>query len=144
MKRLAGIGLLALAVLFCGCTTAKSLTLLTDSGDLVKLTLDTTDGHDWAYRDNVLTIGFRDTKVMEGVLLSGDGYERFVERLKEEYEFTHETTPFSLDWMVRDGEVTLLFPIDPGRVGMIVSSRAEGQAVRTVLEKLSFSAKEKE
>ena len=81
---------------------------------------------------------------MEGVLLSGDGYERFVERLKEEYEFTHETTPFSLDWMVRDGEVTLLFPIDPGRVGMILSSRAEGQAVRTVLEKLSFSAKEKE
>lgn len=134
--------LAVLVIVLCGCTTSKSLYLETDRNDRIRITLDTTDGHDMRYVDNLLRISYEGRDELEGVIVSGEGYEDFLDRLREDYSFRKESEPFSYEWCEQDGETVFLCPISPQRAGMILSSASPYESIRPVVEKLSFSTYE--
>lgn len=98
MKWIKYLSMMVMSLTLCACTTSKSLSLVTSFDDKVTITLDTTDGHDMKYRDDLLSILFDKQVQMEGVLVSGEGVEEFLNSLRERYSFEQVKGPFVYEW----------------------------------------------
>lgn len=139
MKWIKYLSMMVMSLTLCACTTSKSLSLVTSFDDKVTITLDTTDGHDMKYRDDLLSILFDKQVQMEGVLVSGEGVEEFLNSLRERYSFEQAKGLFVYEWCEEQGETMILCPLQYGRLALVFSSSLEHGQLLPILERLSFS-----
>ena len=74
-----GIIALFLVVSLTGCKTEKSYTYDVNTGDKIKVTIDTTDGYDYNEKDDEYIISKKDEDICKWIFATMDNYNSYIE-----------------------------------------------------------------
>lgn len=132
--------------LLTACNTSKSYTFQTDSGEKIKVTLDTTDGYDLIQKDGTVTVQKDKEDILMGMLLKPEGYEEYVTAIHSSdginiIEAEPEDSPLFYLYQFEGEagmETTFLFNIEGAKTSALFVSLFSMDQAKAAYERLTF------
>lgn len=135
----------ALVLTLTGCTTTKSYTFDVETGDSIKVKLNTTDGYDIS--SDVPFAVFKDGEMLsQGTFITMAGYNQYIDIVNS------DTNSKVLDSGTRDGitytfysyndsEYNYIIKVDDSNTGILLGNPNSQVEAETIFNLLSFSVK---
>lgn len=141
---LALVGVLLLS--FTGCTTTKSFTYSVETGDSIKITLDTSDGYDLS-SDLPFTVSKDGETLMQGTFIQGEYYEQYVDLAKTDSSCTvlDESSDGNIEYVfysVNDSEYDYVVSIKNSNTALVLGSQKSQSEAEECFKLLTFSAED--
>lgn len=148
MKSLRSTILLVVTVLLLtGCTTTKSATYTVETGDSIKITLDTSDGYDMDM-DSPFTITKDKETISSGMFITLDEYEQFLDAVEQDADATiiSEKTENGIDYLYYqyngDGDYTeynYIIKINDSNTGVLLGNIVSQESAEECFKRLTFT-----
>jgi hypothetical protein len=146
MKHLKNILLLlAVTFLITGCTTSKAYTYTVETGDSIKVELDTSDDHDIDSKVP-FTITKGDKTVSQGRFLTIDGYNQYVDAAKSDANITiiDEGTKNGIDYLFysysdSETEYNYIIKIHDSKTGVSLENTISQESAKECFNHLTFT-----
>ncbi len=155
MKRIKKITILALVMIlvlscFSGCKnkrTSMSYTFKVETGDMIKVTLNTTDGYTMKQKEGTFYISKDDEEITQGVFATKDIYDEYHENVvnsEEDLKISQghidniEYTYYETESKAGGIEYDYLIWIDDANTGVILASLAGTEKAQAVFKELNF------
>lgn len=127
-----------------GCNTAKSYTFDVETGDKIKIELNTTDGYDLS-SSLPFTVSKDGSVLSQGTFITLDGYDDYVDRVN------NDTNSTILDsgsingvtytfYSYNDTEFNYIIKIDNSNTALLLGNPNSQNEAQTIFELLTFSA----
>lgn len=141
---LAVVGVMLMA--FTGCTTTKSFTYSVETGDSIKVTLDTSDGYDLS-SDLPFTVSKDGETLMQGTFIQGSYYEEFVNVAKTDSSavIIDEVSDDDIEYVfysVNDSEFDYVINIKNSKTALVLGSQKSQSEAEECYKLLTFSVED--
>ena len=131
---------LCLCVLLTACHTSFSYTFTISTGDKVKVSLDTTDGHKLTQKDGVFAVSDKDgIKMLEGVFVTEEQYDAYEEAINEKHTVLESEKGFT-NYQLENGEYGFLLWLYGSATGVIMAGGYDLDSARTAYDLLTITA----
>lgn len=147
MKKLISLlSILMAACLFAGCTTAKSYTYSVETGDSVKVELDTTGGYN--ITSDVPFVISKDGKdLSQGTFIFSNAYEDYVDEVSEQVGVTlldsgEKDGMEYIFWSYNDTEFNFAILLDGSDTGIVLGNNISEESARECFDRLGFEVTE--
>lgn len=141
---LALVGVLLLS--FTGCTTTKSFTYSVETGDSIKITLDTSDGYDLS-SDLPFTVSKDGETLSQGTFIKGEYYNQYVDLAKTDSSCTvlDESSDGNIEYVfysVNDSEYDYVVSIKNSNTALLLGNQHSQSEAQKCFELLTFSVED--
>lgn len=142
MKRIICTIAMALCLCLCltACQTSMSYTFNIETGDSVKVKLNTTDGYKLSQEGGRFFVSKDDTTILQGIFLLGEAYPAYEEAVKTDATILESDDDFY--FYTIDGEAgtehNFLLMIPDSDTALILASTSGEEAARTAFDLLTF------
>lgn len=142
MKKVLVAVSLILCMLMTACTTnsSASLTFNVETGDSIKITLDTADGYKLSADGGNFIVSQNDETILQGIFLTTDMYAEYETSIREVGTILEDTDGF-LFYQI-DGnsgmESDFLYMVPDSNTGVIIASLAEQDVANAAFDRLTF------
>lgn len=135
-----------LVMLLAGCQSSQSLTFKIENGDIIKVTLDTSDGYNLSQEDGVFTVQKDGEDLLNGIFLTAEGYDAKANAVLTSpdatiLEASPEDSPTKFLYQFEGDagtETDLLFKVDGAETGVIIGSLYSLEEIEGVFKQLTF------
>ena len=147
MKKILSIVLIMIAVLpiLTGCTasTFKSYTYKVETGDKIKIKMDTNDGYDLS-KDLPFTISKDDTELSKGTFLKEEGYSYYDAAIKNDKlaKVIDSGTKDKIDYTFytfNNTEYNYLIKVKDSKTGLIIVNKNSDSEAKEIFERLTIT-----
>lgn len=132
-----------LTLILTGCTTSKSFIYKVQTGDSVKVKLDTSNGYNLS-SDLPFTISKDNTKLSQGTFITMDGYNQYIELVN------NDTNSKIIDsgnkngitytfYTYNNSEFNYVIKINNSNTGILLGNPNSQKEAEEIFEKLTFS-----
>lgn len=135
----------ALACLFIitGCTTSKSYTYNVETGDTIKIKLDTTDKYDIT-KDLPFTITKDGKTLSQGTFLTSDGYDQYILAVNTDSsaKIIESKTENGLEYTFysyNDSEYNYVIKIVDSNTGLLIGNNVSESSARECFNRLKIT-----
>lgn len=151
MKRNIWIVLFTLCLIFTisGCSnfkTHKSFTFSVDTGDMVRIELETTDGYDLS-SNLPFEISQGDAVLSQGIFIEAEQFDSYVEAVETDakakvIEASTKDSNEYLFWSYDNSEFNIVIRIHDSNTGILLGNAVSEDSARECFERLSISLDE--
>lgn len=134
---MAGIMIVSLT----GCTTNKSYTYTVETGDKVKITLNTTDGYDLS-SDLPFTISKDGNNLSQGTFIQGSDYEQYVNAAKTQGQIIDKGSNDNIEYVFysyNNSEYNYVIKIKNSNTALLLGNPNSEEEAKKCFELLSFN-----
>ncbi len=147
-KKILIVWMLCLLVLCTACSThsSKAYTFKVNTGESVKIELDTSDGYDIS-SDVPFSISKDGITLGQGTFIKGEAYEQYVKTVKENKNAklldsgTNDGNKY-IFWSYNGSEYDYAVLLPGGKTGIIIGNAVSEESARKCFERLSFTIEE--
>lgn len=137
--------LVVTALLLVGCTTTKSTTYSVETGDSIKITLDTSDGYDIDTK-NPFTISKDEETISSGTFITLDTYEQYLDAVAGDASATviDENSKNGVDYLFYryDGDNTeynYIIKVHDSNTGLLLGNIISQESAEKCFGHLAFT-----
>jgi|GEM_PF-2001698 len=142
MKRVLSIIAMALCLCLCltACTTSMSFTFTLDTGDNVKVKLNTTDGYKLSHENGNFHVSKDDANLLSGVFIIGDMYDDYETAMSEQGTLIESGDNYNFYAVEGESgtEHWYLVKLPTDNTALILGGNAGEENARTAYELLTF------
>lgn len=148
MRKKCYVLLSVIVMVFCfgACTKSFSYTFNVETGDQIKIQLDTSDGYKLSQKDGTFTVSLEDTELLMGVFLTEEMYGQYLEALNvDEVEILKESEQNGCTYteyrFTGEDHVEHNFVcwVTGSNTGLIIAGTEEQSAAEAAFARLTFS-----
>lgn len=124
-----------------GCTTNKSYTYNIETGDKVKITLNTTDGYDLS-SDLPFTVSKDGNTLSQGTFIQGSYYQQYVETANTQGQIIDRGSNDSIEYVFysyNNSEYNYVIKIKDSDTALLLGNPNSQEEAKKCFELLSFS-----
>lgn len=128
-------------VLLTGCTTSKSYIYSVETGDQVKITLNTTDGYDLS-SDLPFTVSKDDNTLSQGTFIQGSYYDAYVEAANTQGQIIDRGSNDNIEYVFysyNNSEYNYVIKIKDSNTALLLANPNSQEEAKKCFELLSFS-----
>ncbi len=143
-KVLLSISLMVFSILvLTGCTTNLSYTFNVDTGDNVKIELNTTDGHKMT-SELPFKISLDDKTLSEGTFITNDGYNQYKNAIDTDsnakiIDSGDKGEISYIFYSYNDKEYNYLIKIKDSKTGLLIGNSVSEESAKDVFERLTIT-----
>jgi len=141
MKKILSLVLvLGILLVVSGCTTSKSLTYNVETGDKIKVELNTTKGYD-IDSDLPWTISKDEENLSKGKFLTLEGYEYYMGFIEDgSVEVIDSGVKDNIEWILykTNNEYNYLIKVSGSNTGILVGNNISLESAKECFERLTF------
>ena len=145
MKKVFGtlILFLTLSLVLTGCTTSKSFTYDVQTGDSIKVKLNTSNGYELS-SDLPFTISKDSKTLSQGTFITIDGYNQYIDVVNNDSNAkildSGNTNGISYTfYSYNDSEFNYIIKIDNSKTGILLGNPNSKEEAKEIFDKLTFS-----
>lgn len=135
----------AAVLLMTGCkaNTSKSYTYSVETGDSIKVTLDTSDKYDIT-SELPFAVSHEGTTLSQGTFITAEGYEMYADAIGEDESAVILDTGSKdgntyIFWSYNDTEYDYAVMIQDSNTGILIGNNVSEESARECFERLTFS-----
>jgi len=145
-KKFSVLGVMAAMLLLlagCSATTSKSYTFSVATGDMVKISLDTSDQFDIT-SDVPFVISQNGETLSQGIFLTAEDYQAYVDAVSADenavvLDSGNKDGNAYTFWSYQDTEFDYVIMVQDSQTGILIGSNVSEEAARECFERLSIS-----
>jgi hypothetical protein len=144
MKKIASIlSIIFVLVLLTGCTTSKSYTYNVETGDKVKIELNTTNGYDLTSK-LPFTIYKGDNTLSQGTFITMDGYNQYIDVVNRDPDSKildngNKNGITYTFYSYKNEEFNYIIKINNSNTGLLLGNPNSRKEAEEVFDRLTFS-----
>jgi len=146
MKHLKTLLLLVVAAfLITGCTTSKAYTFNVETGDSIKVELDTSDGHDIDSKVP-FTVTKDDKTISQGSFITIDGYNGYIASAKSDLDVTiiDEGTKDGVDYILykyegNEPDYNYIIKVNNSKTGLMLGNTVSKESAKECFDHLTLT-----
>lgn len=136
-------GLCLSLFLLVGCTSSMAVTFTVESGEFIRVELDTSDGHSISF-ENPFEVSFNDSVCTFGTFISVDQVSEYLDavELDENAVLLDEGTVNGYDyyfWSYGGSEWNYVIALDGSLTGILLCNNVSEASARAVFSRLGFT-----
>lgn len=142
MKKVMGILMIGIMIVsLTGCTTNKSYTYTVETGDKVKITLNTTDGYDLS-SDLPFTILKKGNNLSQGTFIQGSYYEQYVNAANTQGQIIDKGSNDNIEYVFysyNNSEYNYVIKIKNSNTALLLGNSNSEEEAKKCFDLLSFN-----